>query len=67
MVCMEKNRTDNDNDNAAHYVVYNFSSKEQRDKTMKNGVNKAISMMKAGLRGKCLQKPWIKLLKVETL
>ena len=29
--------TDNDNDDSAHYVVFNtFSSEEQRDKTMKN-------------------------------
>ena len=45
---------DNDNENAAHYVVFNqFVSKEQRDKAMKNwNMDKAISMMKAGLKGK---------------
>jgi len=45
---------DNDNENAAHYVVFNqFASKEQSDKAMKNwNMDKAISMMKAGLKGK---------------
>ena len=57
--------TDNDNDNAAHYVVFNnFSSKEQRDKTMKNwSMNKAISMMKAGLKGKMSSKTVDKIVK----
>ena len=50
--------TDNDNDDSAHYVVFNtFSSEEQRDKTMKNwSMNNAISIMKAGLRGKMSSK-----------
>ena len=50
--------TDNDNDDSAHYVVFNnFSSKEQRDKTMKNwSMDNAISIMKAGLRGKMSSK-----------
>ena len=50
--------TDNDNENAAHYVVFNnFSSKEQWDKAMKNwSMNEAISIMKAGLKGKMSSK-----------
>ena len=45
---------ENDNENAAHYVVFNqFASKEQRDEAMKNwSMDKAISMMKSGLKGK---------------
>ena len=44
----------NDNENAAHYVIFNnFSSQEQRDKQMKDwSMEKAISMMKLGLKGK---------------
>jgi hypothetical protein len=54
----KRTATDNDNDNAARYVVFNnFSSKEQRDKTMKNwSMNQAISIMKAGLKGKMSSK-----------
>ena len=45
---------DNINENAAHYVIFNhFTSKEQRDKSMKNwNMDNAISMMKTGLKGK---------------
>ena len=57
--------TGNDNENAAHYVIFNnFSSKEQRDKTMNNwNMNKAISMMKSGLKGKMSSKTVDKIVK----
>ena len=45
---------DDDGDGAAHYVIFNqFTSKNQRDNMMKNwNMNKATSVMKAGLKGK---------------
>lgn len=58
--------TENDNDNAAHYVVFNnFSSKEQRDNTMKNlSMNKLILIMKAGLKGEMSSKTVDKIVKI---
>lgn len=49
---------ENDNENAAHYVVFNqFSSKEQMENFMKNwSMNKAISIMKTGMKGKMSSK-----------
>ena len=48
----------NDNENAAHYVVFNqFSSKEQMENFMKNwSMNKAITIMKNGMKGKMSSK-----------
>ena len=45
---------ENDNENAADYVIFNnFSSKAQYDKTMSNfNYNQAVTEMKMGLKGK---------------
>ena len=52
----KRTATDNDNENAAHYVVFNqFSSKEQMDNYINGGgnfsINNAISIMKSNLKG----------------
>ena len=61
----KRTQRDNDNENAAHYIVFNnFSSEEQRNKAMKNwSMNKAISIMKSGLKGKMSSRTVDKIIK----
>ena len=52
----KRTATDNDNENAAHYVVFNqFSSKEQMDNYINGGgnfsINNMISVVKSNLKG----------------
>ena len=52
----KRTATENDNENAAHYVVFNqFSTKEQMDNYINGGdtfsMNKAVSVMKSKLKG----------------